>query len=279
VPCRSAKRRVYSELQTPPYASEVSRPLRARVKLRSYDVVVCNSEYTRRFAERHGTAGLPLRVLYPPVDVDLYRTLVKRPAILSVGRFFVGRHEKKHGVLIEAFRRLCEGGVVGWELVLAGSLREHEADHVSYLERLREQAGALPVRFVVDASLAEMRRLYGEASLYWHAAGHGVDERRDPQFLEHFGMAIVEAMAAGAVPLVVRKGGPLEIVTDGVDGFHWTDPDELVARTAALIRGGERELGPMRAKAEVSARRFSRERFEDGIREIGRELLGRDGRP
>jgi glycosyltransferase involved in cell wall biosynthesis len=257
-------------LQTPPYPDPAGHPLRARVKLRTYDLVACNSQYTRLWALRHGTAGLPVRVVHPPVDVDLYPPRVKRPIIVSVGRFFVGRHEKRHTLMIDAFRECLRRGLEGWELHLAGSVRADLPPDVTYLEHLRSRAGDLPVRFHVGASLAEMQQLYGEASLYWHAAGYGADPDRQPQHFEHFGMAIVEAMAAGAVPIVFSGGGPLEIVADGETGMFWSEPDELVDRTLEAARGAAE---PLRMRARVSAGRFGKPRFVDTVRALARELL------
>lgn len=271
----SLGRRGILQLQSPPYPPDAHRPIRSWIRMRSYDVVVCYSEYTRGFALRHGTAGREIRVIYPPVDVDLYVPREKRRTILSVGRFFVGRHEKKHPLLIETFRRLLEAGLEGYELCLAGSLRDFEPAHVAYLESLREQARGLPVRFVVNGSLEEMRGAFGEASFYWHGAGYGVDEQRKPQHLEHFGISIVEAMAAGAIPLAHAKGGPLEIVRAGVDGHLWSDPEELVERTLELVRTPEGRLAAMRASAREAARRFSRERFESEILGLAERLLER----
>ena len=39
--------------------------------------------------------------------------------------------------------------------------------------------------------------------------------------VEHFGISVVEAMAAGAVPLAVGKGGVGEIITPGENGILW----------------------------------------------------------
>jgi glycosyltransferase involved in cell wall biosynthesis len=204
------------------------------------------------------------------VDVDLYPPRVKRPIILSVGRFFVGRHEKRHALMIDAFRECLRRGFEGWELHLAGSVRAELPEDLAYLAELRESAGDLPVRFHVGAPLSEMQQLYGEASVYWHAAGYGADADRQPQRFEHFGMAIVEAMAAGAVPIVFACGGPLEIVADGETGLFWTEPEELVARTLQAARGA---FEPMRARARESAQRFGKPRFVATVRALARELL------
>jgi hypothetical protein len=55
----------------------------------------------------------------------------------------------------------------------------------------------------------------------WHATGYGFDAEQYPAKQEHFGMTTVEAMSAGAVPVVLNTGGQREIVTHGDDGFLW----------------------------------------------------------
>jgi len=51
---------------------------------------------------------------------------------------------------------------------------------------------------------------------------------------EHFGMSIVEAMSAGAVPLAFKGGGPRETIRPYVSGFLWKSIDELIYRTRLL---------------------------------------------
>jgi glycosyltransferase involved in cell wall biosynthesis len=52
--------------------------------------------------------------------------------------------------------------------------------------------------------------------------------------VESFGRVVVEAMAAGCVPLVDPRGGPAETVVDGVTGFHCHTPAEFVDRVRLL---------------------------------------------
>ena len=74
------------------------------------------------------------------------------------------------------------------------------------------------------------------ASIFWHAGGFGEDPDTHPDRFEHFGIAVVEAMAAGAVPVVFGAAGPAEIVRHGVDGFHWHTLDELAVCTRRLMK-------------------------------------------
>jgi glycosyltransferase involved in cell wall biosynthesis len=209
---------------------------------------------------RHGTAGVPVQVLSPPIDVDRYRPRAKRPVILSVGRFFAVGHTKRHDLMVEAFRRLCDAGLDGWQLHLAGSVHR-EAHNVGYYERVEELARGYPVHLHPDASYERVQDLYARASIYWHAAGYGVDAAREPINLEHFGMTTAEAMGHGAVPVVIARGGQPEVVRDGVDGYLWEEPAELEERTLQLVRdaNARRRMGE---SARDASQRFSRAEFK-----------------
>ena len=77
-------------------------------------------------------------------------------------------------------------------------------------------------------TLRELRSLFARASVYWHATGLGEDPELHPERMEHFGIATVEAMSAGAVPVAIGVAGQLEVFDDGVEGFHFHDLDELL---------------------------------------------------
>jgi glycosyltransferase involved in cell wall biosynthesis len=109
--------------------------------------------------------------------------------------------------------------------------------------------------------------LFAGASIYWHAGGLGEDPERHPERFEHFGITVVEAMAAGAVPVVFAAAGPQEIVTDGVHGFHWRTPEELVRRTRQLIDDPELRRR-MSDAARQRAEDFSAPRFTSAVRAL-----------
>lgn len=223
--------------------------------LDSYDVVVANSGFTRTWITR--LWGRDSVVAEPPVTLRTPGPKARR--ILSVGRFFApGRgHSKKQLALVQAFRQLVDEGLEGWELHLVGGCAPEDR---SYLEDVRSAAAGAPVVLHVGASGAELDELYGSASIYWHATGVGEDLDADPERAEHFGITVVEAMSAGAVPIVFSVGGPADAITDGVDGLTFVDIDGLVSATSALI--GDRERRDRMAQAAiVSARRYGPEAF------------------
>jgi len=237
----------------------------AKLKFRKIDEVVCNSEFTRRVIEReYEVKGV---VVYPPVAVGGFRPLKKKNLILSVGRFSQLKQAKRQDVLIEVFRKMIDGGFEGWKLVLAGG---SEVGKGEYFDRLLRRAEGYPIEVVENPSFDKLKILYGGAKIFWSAAGFGVDEEREAERVEHFGMAVVEAMAAGAVPVVYWAGGHKEIVRCGEDGEGWRTEEELVKITQDLVSDHEK-WGGQSLEARARAQNFSEVRFQDRIRKILRK--------
>jgi glycosyltransferase involved in cell wall biosynthesis len=190
--------------------------------------------------------------------------------LLSVGRFFVGGHAKRQDILIDAFADLLNGGVKDVEFHLAGSSQPW-GENLDYLASLRERAKDLPVVFHVNCSHGELADLYRRSGFYWHAAGFGVDIAQHPEQAEHFGLSLVEAMSAGALPLAYEAGGPKEIISAGVNGFFFTDARDLVAKTARLLDGADAaRLAQMRAAACERAKAFDESNFRERLRVLFR---------
>lgn len=230
--------------------------------LDGYDALIANSVFTQGWVQRLWQR--PSAVLHPPVAMRA--AAAKERVVLGVGRFFPrGRgHSKKQLELVQAFRRLVDGGLRGWTLHLVGGCSDTGRD---YLETVRAAAVGYPVELHVNALGSELDDLYARASIYWHAAGLGEDADRHPDRLEHFGISTVEAMSAGAVPVVLRAGGLVETVRDGVDGLHVDDLDAFAARTRELAEDPARLQG-LSASAAQRARDFSLEAFDVRLEEL-----------
>ena len=220
--------------------------------------IIVNSEFTKKFTSKY----LPKNttVLYPPVDVSKFSPgNNKEKIILSVGRFDNILNAKRQDVLIEAFTELYKRNP-SWKLVLAGgSLLDPERNN--YLHHLKYLAQNLPVDFVVNPSFSELQSLYSSASIYWHAAGYEIDENINPENTEHFGITIVEAMSAGLVPVVIKKGGIPEIIIDSQNGFLWQNKNDLISKTQLLI-GSLPLLQEMSQKSIESSHLYSKEIFK-----------------
>jgi glycosyltransferase involved in cell wall biosynthesis len=243
-------------IQTPLNVSPGSS-LFGKAKLKSWNLIVYNSEFTKQHSEKNW----PIKsvVIYPPVDVVSLWPLEKKKYILSVGRFFGFLREKKHQLMIEVFADLSsEKKLPGWELHLAGSAAEGD---MPYLEQLKMTAKGTPVYFHPNISYTDLVKLYGESSIYWHAMGYG---ETDPTKQEHFGITTVEAMAAGAVPIVVKKGGAIEVIEENKSGLFWQSTPELKDKTISLVEDPVL-LQNLSAEAVKRAQDFSKEHFKNEI--------------
>ena len=230
--------------------------------LDGYDVLVANSVFTQGWVQQLWQRSS--EVLHPPVSM---RTAgAKEQVVLGVGRFFPrGQgHSKKQLELVQAFRVLVDGGLSGWTLHLVGGCSDTGRD---YLETVRAAAAGYPVELHVNALGSELDALYARASVYWHAAGLGEDAQQHPDRLEHFGISTVEAMSAGAVPVVLRAGGLVETVRDGVDGFHVDDLDGFDVRARGLA-ADPLLLQRFSSAAAERARGFSLEAFDARLEEL-----------
>lgn len=243
-----------------PIRGQPAEGLWGKIKLKSWNVIIYNSQFTKKYSEKNWPAKS--EVVYPPVDVDKIIPLAKKKYILSVGRFFGYLRDKKQKFLIEVFRKLYKDKKInGWSLHLAGSA---SAADMEYLNELKDDAEGLPVKFYPNLKYDDLCKLYGEASIYWHAAGFG---ETDPTKMEHFGIATVEAMAAGCVPVVIGSGGQIEIVDDNKNGFLWNSLQGVENKSLQLMN--DQKLWQRMSLAGIKkAGNFSKKIFESKIKKI-----------
>ena len=238
-----------------PFKNVDGKSLKNKLKLMGAKVI-CNSAYTKKFIDKE--FGIDSMVVYPPVETDKFKPMEKDKLILTVGRFSSSSQFKRHDLLIEAFKGLIKSGIKGWRMVIVGKVEDLRS--LKIISELRSKIKGLPIAIKTDLEHERLRFLYGQSSVYWHAAGYGADLDKYPEKAEHFGISTVEAMAAGAIPLSFAAGGQLEIISNEENGFLWRDPQELISLTKKIIDNDE-----LRKKISLSAtnrsKHFSQERF------------------
>lgn len=230
-----------------------------KIKIKRIYHLVCNSFFTKRSIDKE--FGIDSLVIYPPVAVETFKPLKKENIILSVGRFSQLMQAKRQDVLIHEFKRMMEtdesGYLKGWKLILAGGT---EVGGNSFVKKIRKLTEGYPIEILVNSSFKDLQSLYGKAKIFWSAAGFGFDEEKNPEKTEHFGITAVEAMAAGCVPVVIKKGGQKEIVEDKVSGFFWKTEENLAKLTLQLIKE-EKLREKMALQSIKQSKKFSKERF------------------
>ena len=190
--------------------------------------------------------GRDAEVLHPPVEVERWAAVERREPehFLWAGRLVA---YKRPDIAVEAAR------LSGEELVIVGSGPE----------RARLEPTAPPnVRFVGHVSDAELRDLVGAA----HALVFPGEE--------DFGIAPVEALAAGTPVVAYAAGGALDYVEPHVNGVLCAEQDaDAFARAMKEARDVEWDVARVRGTAE----RFRTDRFRAGLRSVIADRAG-DGR-
>ena len=245
-----------------PFRSVNGKNLINKMKLFRISKIICNSYFTKQIIDSE--YGVDSLVIYPPVDVSKMRPKKKEDLIIYVGRFSELVQAKRQDVLISAFKKFYDAGNNSWKLIIAGGV---EVGVGSFLKRLKKSKEGYPIEIMESPDFKTLKELYSKARIFWSAVGFGVNEIKNPERVEHFGISLVEAMAAGVVPIVYKAGGYKEIVKENENGFFWEKQFRLMAITKKLIadRKLERKLSQgARRDSEI----FSNERFENEILQI-----------
>jgi len=211
-----------------------SQSLINKLKLINYQFIT-HSIFTQKWL---GKFGIKSEVIMPYLDNELINQSInfekKEKIILSVGRFFSHLHSKRQDLIIQTFKELKKKSkkFAGYKLILAGGLMEEDRDYFNSLKDLAKNDSSIV--FKLNVELYELYRLYRLSTYYWHFAGLGVDEEKNPELVEHFGITPLEAMASGCLTFCYSAGGPKELITDGKNGFLFTDTDELIDKIISV---------------------------------------------
>ncbi|XP_049878415.1 GDP-Man:Man(3)GlcNAc(2)-PP-Dol alpha-1,2-mannosyltransferase [Pectinophora gossypiella] len=230
------------------------------------DVVMVNGTWTEDHINELWDIPFHTVRVYPPCEVSelkQLRSLVRETdpiRILSVAQF---RPEKDHPLMLQAMyelRNLLVKNEMLWhkiKLVLVGSCRNAEDEE--RVQNLKDLAKHLSlednVEFVVNAPYARLLQLYQTSSIAIHAMWN-----------EHFGISVVECMAAGLITIAHRSGGPLADIVETSEtsrtGFLAAEADEYARDILEVIALPADERKRIIDAARASVDRFSTTEFE-----------------
>lgn len=224
----------------------------------SYQRVLGNSAYTSEWIRKRWHRDAMTH--YPPVELRP-PSPNKENRILCVGRFFGEEHKghcKQQLRLVRAFKNMLDQGLEGWRFVLVGGV---DRPFREYALAVRREAAGYPIDVLLNADFGTLNEELAKASIYWHATGLATDLDRYPERAEHFGIAPVEAMSTGAIPIVYAAGGPREVVREGIEGFLFSSETELIEKTFRVVNMSETDRSILRTAAIDRAQLFSGDRF------------------
>jgi glycosyltransferase involved in cell wall biosynthesis len=229
-------------------------------RLRTWDVasavrvdeLVANSSFVRQRIRRY--YGRDASVLAPPVDVESFaqpraseetEATPHEPYLLSVAAL---SPYKRHDLAIEAARRAD----IALKIVGEGPDRER-------LEALAGPAlGGTGIELLGRVDAARLERLYRGALAFVQPG------------IEDFGIAAVEALAAGIPVIAAGRGGVCDVVEHERHGVLYDPSSGLEGLVAAIDK--RRQLGFNRLDLQHRAGHFSRERFREGFRALVERL-------
>jgi len=201
---------------------------------------LANSRYVSELLKE---LGIHAEVLYPPVDVEEIITYTqtrlgkKSDSVIAVSRIGRGKNLE---LVSEVAKRVRDA-----QFYIVGHL-----DDRVYYEELRSEAPSNVV-IIPNAPRSKLYDILSEAKVLLHPAIH-----------EQFGIAVVEGMAAGAVPVVHRSGGPwIDILEqkEGIYGYSYANPQEAAEKV---------QLALSAEKLIDRAKMFSTTRFRKRFAEI-----------
>uniref|UniRef100_A0A8C5LS27 GDP-Man:Man(3)GlcNAc(2)-PP-Dol alpha-1,2-mannosyltransferase n=1 Tax=Leptobrachium leishanense TaxID=445787 RepID=A0A8C5LS27_9ANUR len=229
------------------------------------DIIMVNSTWTFNHILHLWKCSARTNTVYPPCDVQTFLDIKlneenqggEEHSLVSIGQF---RPEKDHSLQIRAFSKLLskKTSVEKLKLILIGGCRNKEdEDRVTELKKLSLELG-VPVEFKVNISFEELKRHLSEATIGLHTMWN-----------EHFGIGVVECMAAGTIILAHDSGGPkMDIVIpyEGQKtGFLADSEESYAAAMDQILSLTPEERLAIRQNARRSVTRFSDDEFESNF--------------
>lgn len=273
---------IHSHNRGSKYWSMLCRILRSRlrlvftfhhteIKLDSIDILLHNAliDVTIAVSETVATEVQALGIrrvnqIENGIPISLFRSTStqhsgSRTRILTVGRLSL--EKKGQDILIRAIKRCVDRGL-DVECTLVGSPTVGDAQTLPMLQALASTL-QLKSRIQFVQGRSDVNTFLGRADIFVLPSRH-----------EGFGLALVEAMAAGLPVIASNIEGPADIVTDGEDGllFDSGSEEELATKIATLIQYPA-VTEKIRTNGRITAGKYDISSMRDRYVEIYRRLV------
>jgi len=210
--------------------------------------ILTNSTWTAHMIYK--VHGVIADVVYPPVDVEYFTTVSnsyeKEKLVVTVSRF---TPEKKLHKILDVARELPD-----YTFVVVGSTGLGSEKVIEDLKGRMDKLRLRNVELKPNLPRSQLRELLSKALFYLH-----------PEFTEHFGIAVIEAMSAGCIPIVYRDGGAWHDAVSKVSeklGYSNVSDAPKIIRQIEKERQLQEEL--RKRSIEVS-KTFSYENFKKNL--------------
>lgn len=215
--------------------------------------LLANSAWTARAVQR--AYGVQPEIVHPPVDTRDFVSQPwadREPGFVTIGR--IERSKRLH-TIIDIIDGVRNHGYDTHLHIIGPTI------DTAYCQEITEMAAR--------RSYVEVEGELSRNELIDRISRHryGIHGKRH----EHFGMAVAEIAAGGAIPFVPATGGPSVIINDRPE-LQYHSPEEAVRKITDVLssRALQSEL---RVDPTSIRRRFGRDRFQDRIVRAVRDAL------
>lgn len=238
---------------------------------RKADLVMVNSSWTRNHIASLWKTNV--HVVHPPCDIESFKAIAQKRTptdhsralnIVSIAQF---RPEKNHQTQIEAFDAfLKRTDEYDSKLTMYGGCRDEEDQaRVKYLRDLINRLDLNSnVEILVGASFDRLLEGLKRADVAVHTMEN-----------EHFGIVLLECMAAGLITVAHNSGGPrTDIIDHGKNGFLADDVCDFSEKLVHISSGlNNKAREQIRSNATKKADQFSNQIFVEKFISLVEQII------
>lgn len=218
------------------------------------DVVLANSEWTANLTEN--VHGVPVECIYPPVDTSNFHPKPceeREEGLVAIGRI---APSKRIEALIDIVEGLQQRGH-DVPLHIVGPTSNEE-----YYRTIRPRVAQNEL-ITLEGKVSRERLI--EFICSYKYGLHGMH-------YEHFGIAVAEFVAGGAIPFIHNSGGQREIV-NGEQQLCYDSVSDAIDKIEGVLNSSDEQARLRENLVNVEAH-FGKSRFHHEIRQVVDEALG-----
>lgn len=211
---------------------------------------LANSRFTAELVRKQ--LGMTPVVIYPPVIVEKLMGsrsgTIRKDLIVTVSRFSSEKNLEQIPLIAKK---------VDANFVILGSIDDRGV-YRRILGLIQEHGVEDRVKIIANAPLSAKIELLQKAKVYFHA-----------MHSEHFGISIIEGMAAGCIPVVHDSGGPREFVSSK---WRYIDLEDAILKIKEALHSWSPSIAE---DMKAFAYRFREERFHNEFSAILKSYLSK----
>jgi glycosyltransferase involved in cell wall biosynthesis len=207
------------------------------------------SQFTKWRLKKY--AGMQSKVVYPPVDIKTFSTVLDnadRDGVISIGRFTPEKEQLKQ---LKIAKRLPD-----ITFRLCGSAKTPYYWHwYQHVKAKAEEKGLKNVKFYPNIPFRNLVSLIGNSKIFIHTMRY-----------EDFGLTTCEAIAGGCIPCVVDSGGQRESVP--FRNLRFRNVEEAVSAIQRINNTNNVDLLELRKKLFEHIKQFDEKNFKEQMLKV-----------